>query len=100
VQRYNFLIMEHCCGPLAVEIVSGKQENTAIPAPLLPRERGLSLAHMRRCSFLIMEQCCGPLALEIIPGKHCDFSTYLAKRARAYSFACAEGQFSDCGTEI
>jgi hypothetical protein len=32
-----------------------------------------------------MEQCSGPLAVEIIKGKHCDFSTYLAKRARAQS---------------
>jgi hypothetical protein len=27
--------------------------------------------------------------------KHCDFSTYLAKRARAQSGTCAEVQFSD-----
>jgi hypothetical protein len=32
-----------------------------------------------------MEECCGPMAVEIIPGKNCDFSTYLAKRARAQS---------------
>jgi hypothetical protein len=37
-----------------------------------------------------MEQCFGPLAVENIPGKHSDFSTYLAKRARAQSGACAE----------
>jgi hypothetical protein len=42
-----------------------------------------------------MEQCCGPLAVEMIPGKHCDFSTYLAKRACAQSVACAEVQFPD-----
>jgi hypothetical protein len=75
--------MEQCCGPLAVEIFPGKQENTAISAPILPRERELSLAHAKRYIFLIMEQCCGPLAVEIIPGKHCDFNTYFAKRARA-----------------
>jgi hypothetical protein len=28
--------MEQCCGTLAVEIVPGKQENTAISAPILP----------------------------------------------------------------
>jgi hypothetical protein len=47
-----------------------------------------------------MEQICGTLAIEIIPGKHCDFSNYLAKRARAQSGACAEVQFSDYGTEL
>jgi hypothetical protein len=41
------------------------------------------MEHEQRCSFLIMEQSCDPLAVEIFPGKHCDFSTYLAKRARA-----------------
>jgi hypothetical protein len=44
-----------------------------------------------------MEQSCGPLAVGIVPGKHCDFSTYLAKRARAQSVACAEVQFPDYG---
>jgi hypothetical protein len=47
-----------------------------------------------------MEQCCGPLAVGIFPGKHCDFSTYLAKRAIAQSGACAEMQFPDYGTEL
>jgi hypothetical protein len=31
--------------------------------------------------FLLMEQCSGPLTVEFVPGKHCDFCTYLAKRA-------------------
>jgi hypothetical protein len=66
----------------------------------LPRERELSLAHAQRCSFLIMEQCCGHLAVEMIPRKHCDFSTYLTKRARAQSAACAEVQFPDYGTVL
>jgi hypothetical protein len=44
------------------------QENTAISAPILPRELELSLAHVQRCSFVIMEQCSGPLAVEIVPG--------------------------------
>jgi hypothetical protein len=62
---------------------SKKAANTAISALILPRERELSLEHAQRCSFLIMEQCVGPLSVEIFPGKHCDFSTYLEKRARA-----------------
>jgi hypothetical protein len=41
-----------------------------------------------------------PLAVEIFPGKHCDFSTYLAKRARAQSGACAEVQILVYGTEL
>jgi hypothetical protein len=86
-QRYIFMIMEHCSGPLAREIIPGKKESTAISAPILPRERELSLAHAQGCSFLIMEQCCGPLAIEIIPGKYCEFSTYLAKRTKAQSGA-------------
>jgi hypothetical protein len=44
-----------------------------------------------------MEQSCGPLSVEIVPGKHCDFSTYLAKIARAHSGACAEVKFPDYG---
>jgi hypothetical protein len=66
----------------------------------MPRERELSLTHAQKCSFLIMEQSCDPLAVEMVPGKHCDFSTYLAKRARAQSGACAEVQFPDYGTVI
>jgi hypothetical protein len=49
---------------------------------------------------MILEQCCGPLAVEIVPGKHCDFSSYLANRARAKSGACAEGQFPDYETVL
>jgi hypothetical protein len=52
----HFLIMEQSSGPLAIEIVPGKQERTAISAPNLPRERRLNLAHVQRLSFLIMEQ--------------------------------------------
>jgi hypothetical protein len=62
------MIMEPCCGLLAVEMVPGKQENTAISAPILPRQREFSLANAQWCSFLISEQCCEPLAVEIIPG--------------------------------
>jgi hypothetical protein len=58
------------------------------------------LAHAQRCSFLIMEHCFGPLTFENITRNHCDFSTYLAKRARAQSGACAEEQFPDYGTVL
>jgi hypothetical protein len=91
--------MEQCCGPLAVEIFPGKQESPAISAPILPREQELGLSHAQWCNFLIMEQCCGQLAVEMIPGKHRDFSTYLAKRARDQSGACAEVQFPNYGTD-
>jgi hypothetical protein len=47
-----------------------------------------------------MEQSCGPLEVEIFPEEHCDFSTYLAKRAGAQSGACAEVQFPDYGTVL
>jgi hypothetical protein len=47
-----------------------------------------------------MEESCGPMAVEMVPRKHCDFSTYLAKCARAQSGACAEVNFSDYGTEL
>jgi hypothetical protein len=59
-----------------------------------------SLEHAQRCIFLIMEQRCGPLAVEIVPGKHCDFSTYIDKRARAQFGECAEVHFPDYGTVI
>jgi ribonuclease BN (tRNA processing enzyme) len=74
--------------------------NIAISAPTLPSERAISLAHAQRCSFLIIEQCCSPLAVEKVPGKHCDYSTYLAKSAKAQSGAFAEVQFPDYGTEL
>jgi hypothetical protein len=92
--------MEECCGTLAVEMIPGKQESTAISALIFPRERWVSLAHAQRCICLNMEQFCEPLNVEIIPGKHCDFSTYLAKRARAQSGACAEVQIPDHGTVL
>jgi hypothetical protein len=74
--------------------------NTAISAPMLPREREISLAHAQRYNFLIMEQCCGSLSVEMIPRKHCGFSTYLTKCARARSGACAEVQFTDYGSVL
>jgi hypothetical protein len=49
---------------------------------------------------MIIEQSCGSLSVEIFPGKHSDFSTYLAKRERAQSGACAEVHFPDYGTEL
>jgi hypothetical protein len=89
--------MDQSCGPQAVEIVPG---STAVSAPILPRERELSLELAQRCNFLIMKQSCVPLAIGIFPRKHCDFITNLAKRARAQSGACAEVQFPDYGTEL
>jgi hypothetical protein len=71
-----------------------------IVAPTLPRQRELSLEHAQRCIFLFVEQCSGLLAVEIIPRKHLDFSTYLAKRARAQSVSCAEVQFPDYETKL
>jgi hypothetical protein len=88
--RCSLLIIEQSCGALSVEFF---QESSAIPASILQRDRELSLEHAQKCSFLIMEQSCGPLAIEIFSKKHCDFSTYLAKRARAQSGACAEVLF-------
>jgi hypothetical protein len=76
------------------------KESTATSAPILRKAPQLSLEHEQRCSFLIMEQSCGPLLLEIVPGWHCDFSTYLAKRARAQSGACVEVNFPDYGTVL
>jgi hypothetical protein len=58
------MIMEQTSGPLAVEIF---HESTAISAPILLRERELSLEHAQRGSFVIMEQSSGTLAVEIVP---------------------------------
>jgi hypothetical protein len=96
-QRFSFLIMEQSCGPLTVEIVTGKHCDFST---YLARERELSLEHVQRCSYLIIEQSCGPLAVDIVLGKHFDFSTYLAKRARAQTGACAEVQFPNYGTVL
>jgi hypothetical protein len=84
-------------GILAVEMVP---EEHCYSAPILPRERELSLAHVQRCNFLIMEQSCGTLAIEIFPRKHCDFNTYFAKFSRAQSGTCAEVQFPEYETVI
>jgi hypothetical protein len=80
--------------------ISRKAGSTAISSPTLPRERELSLQHAQGCSSLINEQRCGPLAVEIILGKHCDFSTYITKRARAQSLACLEVKYPDYGTVL
>jgi hypothetical protein len=65
------------------------------------QESESSVWSMRRsCSFLTMEQSCGPVSVEIFKGKHSNFSTYLAKRPRTQSFACAEVKFSDYGTVL
>jgi hypothetical protein len=47
-----------------------------------------------------VEQSSEPLAVEIFPGKHCDFSNYLAKRARAQSGARVEMPFPEYVTEM
>jgi hypothetical protein len=91
-QMCTLLIMEQYCVPLAVEYF---HESTAISVPILTREREIILAHAQRCIFLIMEQCCGPLTVDVVPGEHCDFNTYLTKRARTHSGAFAEVQFPD-----
>jgi hypothetical protein len=66
---------------------------------MLASERELRLVHAQRCSFLIMEQSFVPLGIKIFLRKHCNFRTYLAKRARAHSGVCAEVQF-DYGTVL
>jgi hypothetical protein len=89
--------MEQCCGHLQWKLFL---EITAISAPILPRERELSLAHAQRSNYLIMEHRSGPLAEDIVPRKHCDFSTYLPKRERAPSGACADVKFPHYGTVL
>jgi hypothetical protein len=41
-----------------------------------------------------------PWQEKLLPGKHCDFSTYLATRARTQSGSCGEVQYPDYGTEL
>jgi hypothetical protein len=79
ILSHNFLA-EHELHSAALQFTEGisrdfREELEAV--------RHCSLAHAQRCSFLIMEQFCWLLAVEMVPGKHCDFSTYLTKRARA-----------------
>jgi hypothetical protein len=81
--------MEQGCVPLAVEMVPGKQESTAISAPILPRERVLSLEKAQRCSFLIMEQSSGPLAVEIFP-RSTAISAFILSRKRELSLTLAK----------
>jgi hypothetical protein len=49
--------MEQIFGFLAIEIIP---ESTAISAPVLTRERELSLGHAQKCSFLMMEESFDP----------------------------------------
>jgi hypothetical protein len=62
-----------------------------ISAPILPRERELSLAHANRCSLLITEQCCGYLAVEIVPGNTA-ISAPILQRERELSLELAQGE--------
>jgi hypothetical protein len=78
--------MEECSFPMAVEIVQG---NTAISAPMLPREREISLAHAQSCSFLIMEHSCGPLAVEIFQ-ESTEISARILRKERELSLAHAQ----------
>jgi hypothetical protein len=71
-----------------------------ILAPILLRERKAQCGVGAEVQFPDYEQCCGPLAVEMVPRKHCDFSTYITKRARDQSGACAELQFPDYGTVL
>jgi hypothetical protein len=82
--------MVQSCNSRAVELVPGKQENRAISAPTLPRERELSFAHAHRCSFLIIELCCMHLAVAMIPGITVISAPILPKSAKSQSGSCAE----------
>jgi hypothetical protein len=59
--------MEQCSVHLPVEIIPG---NTAISAPILPRERELNLGHAQWCNFQIIEESSCNLAVEKFHGKH------------------------------
>jgi hypothetical protein len=59
-----------------------------------------SVWRMRRGAFPDYGPVFCPLAVEIFPGEHCDFSTYVAKRARAQTVACADLQIPDYGTVL
>jgi hypothetical protein len=96
-QRCIFLIMEQCCGPIAVEMVPRKPCDFST---ILAKSGRAQSGACAEGHLLIMEQSCGHLAVEIFSRKHCGFSTYLAKRARAQSGACAEVNFSDYGREM
>jgi hypothetical protein len=97
-QRCSFLIILTELWSPGIRNCSRK--STVISEPIFPRDRELSLSNVQRCNFLIIEQCCLVLAVEMFPGKPCDFSNYLAKRARAQSGACAEVQFPDYRTVL
>jgi hypothetical protein len=51
VQRCNFLIMEECCVPMAVEIIPG---NICDFSTYLSTRTRAQFEHAQRCSFLIM----------------------------------------------
>jgi hypothetical protein len=60
-----------------------------ISAPILLRERVLSLEHAQRCSFLIMELSSGPLAVVMVPGNTA-ISAPILPREREISLAHAQ----------
>jgi hypothetical protein len=59
---------------------------TANSAPILPRERELSLAHAQRFSFLIIKLCCTPLTVEIV-SRNTANSALIFPRVRELSLA-------------
>jgi hypothetical protein len=94
-QRCSFLIMEQCCGPLAVEIVPGKHCYISTYLTKIARAQSGTCAEVQIRDYGTFLWSPGSRNCSIKAGKHSDFSTKLTKRARAQFGACAEVHFPD-----
>jgi hypothetical protein len=92
--------MEQCCGLLALEMVPGKQESTAIQH-LSNQESENSLWRMRRSAFsCLWNSFVGPWQKKNFQESPAISAPILAKRTSVKSGACAEVHIPDYGTEL
>jgi hypothetical protein len=90
VQRCSFLIMEQCCGPLAVEFFPG---NHCDFSTYLPKRARAQSGACPELQFPVMEQCCGPLAVKIIP-KTLRFQHLSCQECESSVWSMGRGAFS------
>jgi hypothetical protein len=82
-QRCSFLILEQCCGPLAVEIIPGKHCVFSTNLTMGTRAHSGEFAELQFPDYGTLLFSPGSRNISRKAVKHCDFITYLTKRTRA-----------------
>jgi hypothetical protein len=95
-----FLIMEQCCGPLSVEIVSGKHIDFSTYLAKRVRAQIGALAEVKFPDYGTVLWSPGSRNCSRKAENQFDFNTYFTKSARAQFGACAEVQLHDYGTVL